>query len=701
MIDNIKRFVNEHQTLMVVIIGVLIICFLYWWFCCKDKTVKRGGDVYKLPLEVVEEDGGGVYNFIGADVISEKYPLYVMNENANSLMDDKLLKYWRYFYDSYLLLDEEEIMGVELGNMFKRPVFKITGKEKDKRTTLTALQESAENFFGKVYLKNNHKFLDTPRKEMKFKFEDFVDKRTHGDVLKNYERLVLFIEKYLKGYFEKVSFVGQPASKNYDFDNLDLGRNTSLKQDKADSIDGLRLYTQIKSKLRDWYGDADIKIKLDHLYKIERGEIKRAGVKEEKKERDYQLSKKERRGKSAVKSNKKKNKTKWQVADIYPAFKLVKTVFFLLAFSSRLQTDEKDYDFHKMIASYIVYVQLFNSFCGVKMIEDWNRDISNIYVYKYKDEKKNGQDIVNMEPDYKDIARKIGESLVKHAVPKGYQEEMITGAEGALGKIEKISFSFEGRRKEDLGDSEKVKSYSFGQRLLQYCGNFSMFIPIVGKNIKLADELGSYYRGLLKNTENDGKSEGGSEGDDEGDQIGLKIKFIEKLSMDLEKKIQKMSKMFEICFASYYLLANPNSNDSQLLSDHDDGDNDTMGDNPYITGINRELENIKEMKDKVANICTDIKRELEESITQPADSQSKGFEVPQELSVIEEIEWEEVLEEKEGEEEEEEEEGGEDGGEGEVKEEKRFGESWAKVGKGNVDLLKVLDEEDPLDKFPK
>ena len=46
MIENIKRIVNEHRTLKVVIIGVLVICFIYWWFCCKDSVPKnkvRGG----------------------------------------------------------------------------------------------------------------------------------------------------------------------------------------------------------------------------------------------------------------------------------------------------------------------------------------------------------------------------------------------------------------------------------------------------------------------------------------------------------------------------------------------------------------------------------------------------------------------------------------------------------------------------------
>lgn len=52
MIDNIKTFVNNHQALIVVVIGVLAICFLYWCLCCKDKPlvnkVKGGNGLNKI-----------------------------------------------------------------------------------------------------------------------------------------------------------------------------------------------------------------------------------------------------------------------------------------------------------------------------------------------------------------------------------------------------------------------------------------------------------------------------------------------------------------------------------------------------------------------------------------------------------------------------------------------------------------------------
>ena len=73
-------------------------------------------------------------------------------------------------------------------------------------------------------------------------------------------------------------------------------------------------------------------------------------------------------------------------ADIYPASRLALTVWFLMLIYSnyhdRLEFDQKAY--RRMIASYILYVNTFNTYCGVKMEHHWNNDIVNAYVYKKK-----------------------------------------------------------------------------------------------------------------------------------------------------------------------------------------------------------------------------------------------------------------------------------------------------------------------------
>ena len=81
MIENIKRFVNEHHTLMVVIIDVLVICFLYWFFCCKDKPLEnkvKGGEVCLLIINdreyigmLINEPFFYVLSPLGEDLIKE------------------------------------------------------------------------------------------------------------------------------------------------------------------------------------------------------------------------------------------------------------------------------------------------------------------------------------------------------------------------------------------------------------------------------------------------------------------------------------------------------------------------------------------------------------------------------------------------------------------------------------------------------
>lgn len=48
---------------------------------------------------------------------------------------------------------------------------------------------------------------------------------------------------------------------------------------------------------------------------------------------------------------------------------------------SKLKPDS-DFNYKEMIASYIIYVNLLNTFCGVRMSTKWNETIKNLYVYK-------------------------------------------------------------------------------------------------------------------------------------------------------------------------------------------------------------------------------------------------------------------------------------------------------------------------------
>ena len=77
MIDNIKRFVNEHHTLMVVIIGVLVIYFLYWFLCREDghPVVKVKGGEVSLGIFLSQIDGQ-YYKIFGLKLKLTEYSMF-------------------------------------------------------------------------------------------------------------------------------------------------------------------------------------------------------------------------------------------------------------------------------------------------------------------------------------------------------------------------------------------------------------------------------------------------------------------------------------------------------------------------------------------------------------------------------------------------------------------------------------------------
>ncbi len=86
---------------------------------------------------------------------------------------------------------------------------------------------------------------------------------------------------------------------------------------------------------------------------------------------------------------------KYDNADIYPANKLSLTIlFFMLVYSNHTNIEFEEY--MRMIASYVLYVNSFNTFCGVKMENLWNSGIQDAYVYK---KIPNGQSENRMELD--------------------------------------------------------------------------------------------------------------------------------------------------------------------------------------------------------------------------------------------------------------------------------------------------------------
>ena len=94
MIENIKQFVNEHQTLIVVIICVLVICFIYWYFCCKEKPLAnkvKGGTLstnfYKkcTVKTASNHTASKVFQCVGIN-INDNLLFTVLNEDGRALI---------------------------------------------------------------------------------------------------------------------------------------------------------------------------------------------------------------------------------------------------------------------------------------------------------------------------------------------------------------------------------------------------------------------------------------------------------------------------------------------------------------------------------------------------------------------------------------------------------------------------------------
>lgn len=57
----------------------------------------------------------------------------------------------------------------------------------------------------------------------------------------------------------------------------------------------------------------------------------------------------------------------YQIADIYPAYKLALTVLFLLLMYPNFMYDYDEKSYLQIIASYVLSVNSFNTFCNVRM----------------------------------------------------------------------------------------------------------------------------------------------------------------------------------------------------------------------------------------------------------------------------------------------------------------------------------------------
>ena len=121
----------------------------------------------------------------------------------------------------------------------------------------------------------------------------------------------------------------------------------------------------VRFNVRNWYdGDPNVTENINHLYSVENDGGITCSI--------------------APSSDAFKG---FEIADIYPAYKLIMMVLMLLIHAGiYTNSGEKDYaEYLKMITYYIVYVNLFNTCFGVRMKKDWNDSIKNVYVYNFSE----------------------------------------------------------------------------------------------------------------------------------------------------------------------------------------------------------------------------------------------------------------------------------------------------------------------------
>lgn len=162
-----------------------------------------------------------------------------------------------------------------------------------------------------------------------------------------------------------------------------------------------------------------------------------------------------------------------------------------------------------MIASFVAYVQLFNSFCAAKMESTWNQSINNIYVYEYKKNKRSKNNICKMNPDFKIIAKKIGQSVGLTATPYEYFIDFFEGilTDTTNGNINicvykaiKLKFNSIFQNITDNNQKE-IGNYIFLESNL-----FNDILEITLKLIKKATKLLQSYDLFLNNNNNNNKS---------------------------------------------------------------------------------------------------------------------------------------------------------------------------------------------------
>lgn len=394
MIGSIKYFVNEHQTLIVGIISVLAICFLCWWLFCKSKSTERkikGSGSGWLVVKCDEGRVGEKYFCMGMWVKDVGLPFFVLSEiGVNWIHETVIFGEYRNYKQKFMEIIKKILDGVysavvgEAKTKRGRPIQRIFPNLKDEEIS----EKVNYNGFSEI----NTSGADV---KMLFNLSSYLnDGKEAQDVLKEYKKMVEYIQEKGKGFVRKVVFIGQPAyntltaanvgAKVFEGDEL---HRVVYSENRVDGVKGESndLYKTIKERIRNWFNDGKGMYNIAYKGYVDTTDgriiLHEPDVVQDRNAKSFKRKPLNLDGCGESRTNGLQH---WEIADIYPAHKVILMIMFLIILYSnddKLEIDIEEYK--KMLAAYILVAQLFNSFCASFMNSTYNNDIGNSYVYIY------------------------------------------------------------------------------------------------------------------------------------------------------------------------------------------------------------------------------------------------------------------------------------------------------------------------------
>lgn len=180
-------------------------------------------------------------------------------------------------------------------------------------------------------------------------------------------------------------------------------------------------------------------------------------------------------------------------ADIYPSIKVEMMIIYLCLY---FLVDSPKPRFDLYIATYVLYVQLFNSFCACNMQAGWNRSIGSEYVYYSHNinGRKPDTNLLSMFSDVHYIQHFVREKIDSFdenifTLPNKFREhcaERVEIFESSMNQIYEIIYDFLSERGETLEPNPQTFLQSYFQ------AKCNIFINIPGIN-RLTNELRSLY----------------------------------------------------------------------------------------------------------------------------------------------------------------------------------------------------------------